>query len=108
MIHKEDAEDAASDTGSHIMQLRIVSRLDVQYVSVKRDSSGKEVTLRRHNSYSTINGYKSAIKFLYTERKCDVSNELESTLAQFANGYKRHVAQLKEDVAISMAEADQP
>ncbi|KAF0767433.1 hypothetical protein AaE_002852 [Aphanomyces astaci] len=78
------------------------------FVSTKRDAQGNELVPQLHNSYSTINGYKSAIKFLNSERKCDASVELELTLKQFAKGYKRHVAQLKEDGEIPMREGKCP
>ncbi|KAF0737562.1 hypothetical protein Ae201684_006717 [Aphanomyces euteiches] len=63
---------------------------------------------RRHNSFSTINGYRNAIKFLYKERNLIASKEVDETLSDFTKGYKKRVAQLKEEGEIAMVEGKTP
>ncbi|KAF0734556.1 hypothetical protein Ae201684_008798 [Aphanomyces euteiches] len=63
---------------------------------------------RRHNSFSTINGYRNAIKFLYKERNLIASKEVDETLSDCTKGYKKRVAQLKEEGKIAMVEGKTP
>ncbi|KAH9087474.1 hypothetical protein Ae201684P_000881 [Aphanomyces euteiches] len=77
-------------------------------VTVKRkrgDASGKT---NIPNSYSTVNGYINAIKFLHKEGKVEIPKDLDDMLKAFANGYKRQVAKFKENGTMSMQEGKIP
>ncbi|KAH9114255.1 hypothetical protein AeMF1_011636, partial [Aphanomyces euteiches] len=60
------------------------------------------------NSFSTVNGYINAIKFLYRERKISLAPDLDVMLKDFSNGYKRQVAKFKEDGLMSINEGKMP
>ncbi|ETV73046.1 hypothetical protein H257_12083 [Aphanomyces astaci] len=85
-----------------------VCKMYLSYVSVKRDKQGNELLPRTFNTASTVNGYKSAIKFLYKESSMEVSSEVDSTLSAFSDGYKRHVAQMKQNGTMSINEGKSP
>ncbi|KAH9067188.1 hypothetical protein Ae201684P_021353 [Aphanomyces euteiches] len=77
-------------------------------VTVKRkrgDASGKT---NIPNSYSTVNGYINAIKFLHKEGKVEIPKDLDDMLKAFANGYKRQVAKFKANGTMSMQEGKIP
>ncbi|KAH9153659.1 hypothetical protein AeRB84_004126 [Aphanomyces euteiches] len=60
------------------------------------------------NSFSTVNGYINAIKFLYRERKISLAPDLDVMLKDFSNGYKRQLAKFKEDGLMSINEGKMP
>ncbi|ETV80376.1 hypothetical protein H257_06685 [Aphanomyces astaci] len=80
----------------------------LDFASVKRDATGKELVAKCFNSFSTIGTCKSAIKYLYKEANIQMHDELEARLKDFANGYKRHIAQLREDGEMPIGEGKLP
>lgn len=52
----------------------------LDFASVKRDKDGNEIVPRKHNTYSTINACKSAIKYLYKEADMAVASDLDNLL----------------------------
>ncbi|RHZ31981.1 hypothetical protein DYB37_013138 [Aphanomyces astaci] len=52
----------------------------LDFASVKRDATGKELVPKRFNSFSTIGTCKSAIKYLYKEANIKMHDELEARL----------------------------
>ncbi|KAF0775980.1 hypothetical protein AaE_000320 [Aphanomyces astaci] len=94
-----------------IIQLPLSTKVCQTYLdfaSVKRDATGKELVPKRFNSFSTIGTCKSAIKYLYKEANIKMHDELEAKLKDFANGYKRHIAQLREDGEMPIGEGKLP
>ncbi|KAH9125297.1 hypothetical protein AeMF1_004059 [Aphanomyces euteiches] len=59
-------------------------------------------------SYSSVNACKSAIKYLHREAGVDVPEKLNRLLADYACGYKRKVAQLKDSGEMSVNEGKRP
>ncbi|KAF0712476.1 hypothetical protein AaE_012010 [Aphanomyces astaci] len=78
------------------------------YECVKRGPDGAELDPQQFKSYSAVNGCKSAIKFMYKQANLRVSEELDALLADFACGYKRKVAQLKDSGAMAIGEGKRP
>jgi hypothetical protein len=66
--------------------------------SLSRKSDG---TLKSH---ATVQGYKSSLKNLYRERRVEFDSSLELSLSDFSSGYKRNIADLKEQGKMKLAE----
>jgi len=62
----------------------------------------------KYKSYSCISGYKSAIGDLYTSREQDMQAALKKKLKKYSAGYKRTIADLKQNGEIPMQEGKLP
>ncbi len=63
---------------------------------------------QRLKSSSTIGGYKSMIKDLYTQREMVQSPELVSRLKQFGGGFKRTVNTARQNSEVPLQEGKSP
>ncbi|KAH9162981.1 hypothetical protein LEN26_000713 [Aphanomyces euteiches] len=79
--------------------------LDVDCRKAK-DSENNDRTVFK--SYSSINACKSAIKYLHHEAGVEVPDKLSRLLSDYACGYKRKVAQLKDSGEMSINEGKRP
>ncbi len=61
-----------------------------------------------HVSASTAGGFKSAIIWLYTERKQVIDTSLNKQMNLFISGYKKTVGDLKQDGTMSCFEGKRP
>ena len=57
-----------------------VVKMFLQHTSIKRDKHGVPRQPQTFNTFSHINGYSSAIKYLYKENKVSVSFELDEMM----------------------------
>jgi hypothetical protein len=57
-----------------------VCKAFLAYSSLKRCTNGEEIKPYQHNSFSTINGIRSAIKYLYKEANKTVNDDLDSMM----------------------------
>ncbi|KAF0712005.1 hypothetical protein AaE_012159, partial [Aphanomyces astaci] len=80
----------------------------LNFSSVKRSRHGVENVPRQYNSYATISGVQSAIKYEYTERGMALGSEIETLIAEFSAGYKRKVAQLRSSGELRIMEGKAP
>jgi hypothetical protein len=55
-------------------------------------------------SHATVQGYKSGLKNLYRERRVEFCPQLELSLSDFNSGYKRTIADLKEQGQMKLTE----
>ncbi|ETV65745.1 hypothetical protein H257_17631 [Aphanomyces astaci] len=85
-----------------------ICQMYLDYASIKRNTRGEALVPKQYNTFSTIGTSKSALKFLYKEANVTMDEDLESRLKDFANGYKRHIAQLKEDGVMPIGEGKLP
>ncbi|RHY75244.1 hypothetical protein DYB26_011457, partial [Aphanomyces astaci] len=114
----------------------ILCQTYLDYASIKRDATGSELVPKRFNSFLTIGTSqmfvhtniresqveiwacaeflysigtsKSALKYLYKEANLKMHDDLDARLKDFANGYKRRIAQLKEDGEMPIGEGKLP
>jgi hypothetical protein len=63
---------------------------------------------RRFQSYHHVNGYKSVILDLFKQLKVHLSLDLDDMLMEIMAGYKRLVAELKQNGEMSMKEGKSP
>ncbi|KAH9151940.1 hypothetical protein AeRB84_005565 [Aphanomyces euteiches] len=74
----------------------------------RKTPNSKEGERPGFKSYSSVNAYKSAIKYLHRETGVDVPEQLNRLLADYACGYKRKVAQLKDSGEMNVNEGKRP
>mmetsp|Transcript_21816 Transcript_21816/g.31758 ORF Transcript_21816/g.31758 Transcript_21816/m.31758 type:complete len:197 (-) Transcript_21816:274-864(-) len=81
----------------------------LSHIQLKVDkSTGEYYQPPRFYSFQHVNGFNSAIKHLYRERKVVPSIEVKSALTDTLDGLKRRIAKLKEDGEIPQTEGKQP
>lgn len=79
------------------------------FVSKKVDPATKvHYDPPKFNSVAHVQGYRSAIIDLYKQRGLDAPELTKSKMTEFVSGYKRKVAQLKEDGELPMMEGKSP
>jgi hypothetical protein len=92
--------------------------------SIKHGPDGQPLDPRQYNSFSHVNAAKSTVIFLYKEHKRPLEVDLTDTMMDiyaikshfstkaceldYVCGYKRKVAQLKEDGIMKMTEGKDP
>jgi hypothetical protein len=70
----------------------------MSHVQLKRDkSTGLYIDPPAYYSYSHVNSHRSAIKSLHRDRGMICSDEMALEFADTMAGYKRRIAQLKQD-----------
>ena len=74
------------------------------HVSMKVDDDGNHIVPPKFNSFSRVNAYRSAIVDLYKTKLIIMDEETKLKLSEYGSGYKRKVAQLKEDGELPMME----
>jgi hypothetical protein len=89
--------DESGETGEIVLPLPTQVVLEM-FGSLARKRDG---TLKTH---PTIQGYKSSLKNLYRDREIEFDASLEIKLSDFSSGYKRNVADLKEQGKMKLAE----
>lgn len=79
------------------------------YISVKRDKRTKEaLNPVKHQSYSHVSGYNSAIRSFFKHRRIDMDRNIDTTIKEFLAGYKRKVATLKQNGEMKLQEGKSP
>ncbi|KAF0708141.1 hypothetical protein AaE_013335 [Aphanomyces astaci] len=92
----EKEHPSSIDQGGIVLPLTVpVCKGLLTYSSSKRNRQGVELMPQQYNSYATISGVISAIKYLYTERAQSMHGELETMFTENCAGYKRKVVQLR-------------
>ncbi|KAF0748972.1 hypothetical protein AaE_007180 [Aphanomyces astaci] len=105
----ETEHPASVDSGRLALPLSVsVCKSLLNFSSVKRSRHGVENVPRQYNSYATISGVQSAIKYEYTERGMALGSEIETLIAEFSAGYKRKVAQLRSSGELRIMEGKAP
>lgn len=75
------------------------------YISIKRTRNGAAVVPTTHQTYEHVSGYASAIKFhVHTVRKQKLKQECYEEMAALLGGYKRKVADLKQNGEMRLGE----
>jgi hypothetical protein len=78
------------------------------YISRKRNVRTGEVLGDTLCAYQTVNGYRSAIKDFYKERKVPFGFDAEDMSNKFLHGYERTIAELKQKGKMSIIEGKRP
>eukprot|EP01032_Pedospumella_encystans_P016315 gene16315-18618_t len=68
----------------------------------------KYIEPTKYQSYQHVSGYKSAIKFEFKNRRVPVPEETDLILSDLFGGYKRKVAELKQNGELPVGEGKQP
>jgi len=74
------------------------------HICHKKSTTGEYLAPPQFQSYDHVNGYKSAILDLYERQKVKPSVEIKMMFIDFANGYKRKIASLKQYGEIKITE----
>ena len=67
------------------------------YISKKRNKDGSEKYPVEHQSFEHVSGYKSAIKNYFKSKRVQFSKESEMLQSEFFGGYKRLIAEEKQN-----------
>ena len=74
------------------------------HISMKFDENGQHMVPPVFNSFSHVNAYRSAIMDFYRRKEIIMDDNITNKMAEYCSGYKRKVAQLKEDGELPMME----
>jgi hypothetical protein len=78
------------------------------HICQKRTDDDSYYDPPRFQSYHHVNGYKSAILDLYRQSKVKPNDDIDDMLMETMAGYKRLVAELKQNGEMSMKEGKSP
>jgi len=78
------------------------------HISKKRDKNGNYKDPIEHQSFEHVSGYKSAIKNHFKSRRVKFSDESEIAQSEFFGGYKRLIAEEKQDGTRKIREGKVP
>ena len=78
------------------------------HISIKSNRDGVYAIPKKNLSYQHVNGFHSAIKYLYGMREVPMEAQVVKKLGEYLAGYKREVAQLKERGEMPMGEGKAP
>jgi hypothetical protein len=85
------------------------------YISIKRnkrliseDNPEGEIRPHKYQSYEHVSGYKSALKDALRSKRITIETEVDQTLTDFFDGYKRQIAELKQNGEMEITEGKQP
>jgi hypothetical protein len=78
------------------------------HICRKRNRDDSYVTPIEYQSFQHVSGYKSAIKDYYHAKRVKLSNECDSMLKDFFQGYERKIAELKQSGEKAIIEGKQP
>lgn len=78
------------------------------HICQKRGRNGEYLEPAKFQSYDHVNGYKSAILDLYERQNVKPSTEIREMFTDFAQGYKRKIAILKQNGQIKITEGKAP
>jgi hypothetical protein len=96
---------AATDDAPHDVNLANVSPEEYKDFFgdkiIKRDRNGNDIG---YMSFEHVSGFKSAIVDLHKKRRVEMPTECKATLSEFFAGYKRKIADLKQNGDLSTTE----
>lgn len=103
---KDNFPNAYEETSADIAQnLKLPLDEDIIlsfFASLYNESEGE------FRAAATIGGYRSAINHLYRERLVPIPPELKQSMDDFVRGYRRRIAQAKEEGDIPITEGKRP
>ena len=78
------------------------------YISKKKNKDGSDKDPVEHQSFELVSGYKSAIKNYFKSKRVRFSNESELMQSEFFGGYKRLIAEEKQEGTRKIREGKAP
>ena len=78
------------------------------HICQKKDKFGEYFTPPKFQSYDHVNGYKSAILDMYEIQNVKPTTAIKDMFNDFAKGYKRKIASLKQKGEIKITEGKAP
>ena len=78
------------------------------HARLKVDKDGQHLDPPEFYSQNHVNSYRNSIKNLYREKKVDIDTDFEGVFKDTMSAYKRRIAHLKAQGAMSMHEGKQP
>jgi len=112
-IHFEDwienKRPALIDTEKWLVNIDAATMEDFMgHICQKKDKFGEYFTPPKFQSYDHVNGYKSAILDMYEIQNVKPTTAIKDMFNDFAKGYKRKIASLKQQGEIKITEGKAP